>query len=69
MAEWLGRGLQNLVQRFESASDHKNKAEQTTFKSSVLFLSPSPSASTRQFAKPKQPTAIALRLRQLLTLG
>lgn len=21
MAEWLGRGLQNLVQRFESASD------------------------------------------------
>ena len=23
MAEWLGRGLQNLVQRFESASDLK----------------------------------------------
>ena len=21
MAEWLGKGLQNLVQRFESASD------------------------------------------------
>jgi hypothetical protein len=21
MAEWLGRGLQNLLQRFESASD------------------------------------------------
>ena len=25
MAEWLGRGLQNLLQRFESASDLKNK--------------------------------------------
>ena len=28
MAEWLGRGLQNLLQRFESASDlevYKNK--------------------------------------------
>ena len=37
MAEWLGRGLQNLVQRFESASDLQ-KAEQMTFKSSVLFL-------------------------------
>ena len=24
MAEWLGRGLQNLVQRFESASDLEN---------------------------------------------
>ena len=24
MAEWLGRGLQNLVQRFESASDLQN---------------------------------------------
>lgn len=24
MAEWLGRGLQNLLQRFESASDLKN---------------------------------------------
>ena len=24
MAEWLGRGLQNLVQRFESASDLRN---------------------------------------------
>ncbi|MEY3678599.1 MAG: hypothetical protein RI924_740 [Bacteroidota bacterium] len=23
MAEWLGRGLQNLLQRFESASDLK----------------------------------------------
>ncbi len=23
MAEWLGKGLQNLVQRFESASDLK----------------------------------------------
>ena len=30
MAEWLGKGLQNLVQRFESASDLKY-AEQTTF--------------------------------------
>ena len=29
MAEWLGKGLQNLVQRFESASD-LSKAEQTT---------------------------------------
>ena len=25
MAEWLGRGLQNLLQRFESASDLKDK--------------------------------------------
>ena len=25
MAEWLGRGLQNLVQRFESASDLREK--------------------------------------------
>lgn len=26
MAEWLGKGLQNLVQRFESASDLKKRA-------------------------------------------
>ena len=26
MAEWLGKGLQNLVQRFESASDLFNMA-------------------------------------------
>ncbi len=25
VAEWLGRGLQNLVQRFESARDLKKK--------------------------------------------
>ncbi len=25
MAEWLGRGLQNLLQRFESASDLREK--------------------------------------------
>lgn len=25
MAEWLGRGLQNLLQRFESASDLRVK--------------------------------------------
>ncbi len=25
MAEWLGRGLQNLLQRFESASDLRKK--------------------------------------------
>ncbi len=25
MAEWLGRGLQNLLQRFESASDLRAK--------------------------------------------
>ncbi len=25
MAEWLGRGLQNLLQRFESASDLKSR--------------------------------------------
>ena len=35
MAEWLGRGLQNLVQRFESASD-LSFSEQTT--ESRLFL-------------------------------
>lgn len=27
MAEWLGKGLQNLVQRFESASDLNFKAK------------------------------------------
>ena len=36
MAEWLGRGLQNLVQRFESASDLQKFAEQMTEKSSVF---------------------------------
>lgn len=33
MAEWLGRGLQNLVQRFESASNLKS----TLYKNKVLF--------------------------------
>ena len=28
MAEWLGRGLQNLVQRFESDSDLKKNDSQ-----------------------------------------
>lgn len=30
MAEWLGKGLQNLVQRFESASDLIKTALQIT---------------------------------------
>jgi hypothetical protein len=30
MAEWLGRGLQNLLQRFESASDLKEKIKKIT---------------------------------------
>ena len=35
MAEWLGRGLQNLVQRFESASDLTKTALEITL---TLFL-------------------------------
>ena len=31
MAEWLGRGLQNLVQRFESASDLQNSDKRLIF--------------------------------------
>ena len=31
MAEWLGRGLQNLVQRFESASDLKASLKRGAF--------------------------------------
>ena len=38
MAEWLGRGLQNLVQRFESASDLEKNAEQTTFLSRLFVF-------------------------------
>ena len=37
MAEWLGRGLQNLVQRFESASDLRFCKADDFHKSSVLF--------------------------------
>ena len=36
MAEWLGRGLQNLVQRFESASDLQDFDKRLNF--SVVFL-------------------------------
>ena len=36
MAEWLGRGLQNLVQRFESASDLE---ERLTFVGRFFVLS------------------------------
>ena len=39
MAEWLGRGLQNLVQRFESASDLQKSRADDLKKSSVLFWS------------------------------
>ena len=38
MAEWLGRGLQNLVQRFESASDLRFCRADDLKKSSVLFF-------------------------------
>ena len=31
MAEWLGRGLQNLVQRFESASDLQDFDERLNY--------------------------------------
>ena len=34
MAEWLGKGLQNLVQRFESASDLQELHDETALESS-----------------------------------
>ena len=37
MAEWLGRGLQNLVQRFESASDLQKDALQYTVTHLFIF--------------------------------
>ena len=50
MAEWLGRGLQNLVQRFESASDLQILQSRRLTKSSV-FLWPWLSASPRHCRK------------------
>ena len=41
MAEWLGRGLQNLVQRFESASDLT-----ATRDGSIFFAVFSPTATS-----------------------
>lgn len=35
MAEWLGEGLQNLLQRFESVSGVQNQTER---KSGLIFL-------------------------------
>ena len=37
MAEWLGRGLQNLVQRFESASDLTNPFYTTVWRGFLFF--------------------------------
>ena len=37
MAEWLGRGLQNLVQRFESASDLKKPFYTAVWKGFSFF--------------------------------
>ena len=37
MAEWLGRGLQNLVQRFESASDLKSPFYTTVWRGFLFF--------------------------------
>ena len=39
MAEWLGRGLQNLVQRFESASDLQRISTSDWWKSVAIFCS------------------------------
>ncbi len=38
VAEWLGRGLQNLVQRFESARDLQNCIPDGQFLSSGFFI-------------------------------
>ena len=38
MAEWLGRGLQNLVQRFESASDLQEFFDKRLMKISRFFV-------------------------------
>ena len=38
MAEWLGRGLQNLVQRFESASDLQRFRQTTDFYQSFFLF-------------------------------
>ena len=38
MAEWLGRGLQNLVQRFESASDLKSSKTTDANQSFFCFI-------------------------------
>ena len=37
MAEWLGRGLQNLVQRFESASDLTGETVKKEYHGSYTF--------------------------------
>ena len=37
MAEWLGRGLQNLLHRFESGSDLKEKPHQQSWWGFVLL--------------------------------
>ena len=38
MAEWLGKGLQNLVQRFESASDLTETAFFVLYKYNMYFF-------------------------------
>ena len=38
VAEWLGSGLQNRVQRFESARDLQNKALATIFPQELFFI-------------------------------
>ena len=50
MAEWLGRGLQNLVQRFESASDLNSIPEDANFKALRGFLyQPEPRREPRRY--------------------
>ena len=52
VAEWLGRGLQNLVQRFESARDLKECAKRDCLKSQI-----SPFSSVLQRVNPKKDIA------------
>ena len=52
MAEWLGRGLQNLVQRFESASDLTNPFC-TTVRRGFLFFTPKFTPKVRHSLDPK----------------
>lgn len=58
MAEWLGRGLQNLLQRFESASDLRGKS----FKKKIM-------AVTRLKRKDRRNKTVSRLEVQFLKLG
>ncbi len=58
MAEWLGRGLQNLLQRFESASDLPRKC----FKKKIM-------AVTRLKRKDRRNKTVSRLEVQFLKLG